>query len=70
MIPTHKFVRSTYEMVELMGIKYFAGDYMTKSIGSPGAGDILNIFLGPVILSFAFSIYRQRKVDTGWNYHR
>lgn len=35
---------------------------MTKSAGSPGAGDILNGFLGSVILSFAFSIYRQRKI--------
>lgn len=47
-----------------MGTKYCAGDYMTKSVGSLGAGDILNGFLGPVILSFAFSMYRQRKVGT------
>jgi hypothetical protein len=39
---------------------------MTKSAGSPGAGDMLNGFLGSVILSFAFSMYRQRKVGSGW----
>jgi hypothetical protein len=49
-----------------MRTKHFAGDYMTKSAGSPGAGDMLNGFLGSVILSFAFSMYRQRKVGSGW----
>lgn len=52
-----------------MGTKYCAGDYMTKSVGSLGAGDILNGFLGPVILSFAFSMYRQRKVGTWWKFY-
>lgn len=35
---------------------------MTKKKESPGAGDILNGFLGSVILSFAFSVYGQRMV--------
>ncbi|KAG0559925.1 hypothetical protein KC19_10G139600 [Ceratodon purpureus] len=44
------------------GFEATLGEYLTKSTGSPGAGDILNGFLGPVILSFAFSMYRQRKI--------
>jgi hypothetical protein len=48
------------------GFEATLGDYMTKSAGSPGAGDMLNGFLGSVILSFAFSMYRQRKVGSGW----
>ena len=47
-----------------MGSKHRAGGYLTKNSGSPGAGDMLMGFLGSVILSFAFSMYRQRKVDT------
>lgn len=39
-----------------------AGGYLTKSAGSPGAGDLLMGFLGSVILSFAFSMFRQREV--------
>lgn len=31
---------------------------------NPGAGDILMGFLGSVILSFAFSMFKQRKVIT------
>ncbi|BBN19612.1 hypothetical protein MPTK1_8g12090 [Marchantia polymorpha subsp. ruderalis] len=34
--------------------------YMTKQAGNPGAGDIYMGFLGSVILSFAFSMFRQR----------
>lgn len=44
------------------GFEPTLGAYLTKSAGSPGAGDVLMGFLGPVILSFAFSMYRQRKV--------
>lgn len=40
----------------------FAGGYLTKSSANPGAGDLLMGFLGSVILSFAFSMFRQRKV--------
>jgi len=38
------------------------GDYLTKAASNPGAGDILMGFLGSVIISFAFSIFKQRKV--------
>jgi hypothetical protein len=36
--------------------------YLTKSASNPGAGDILMGFLGSVILSFAFSMFCQRKL--------
>lgn len=39
-----------------------AGAYLTKIPGNPGAGDLLMGVLGSVILSFAFSMYKQRKV--------
>lgn len=38
------------------------GNYLTKVASDPGAGDILMGFLGSVILSFAFSMFKQRKV--------
>jgi hypothetical protein len=38
------------------------GDYLTKASSNPGAGDILMGFLGSVIISFAFSMFKQRKV--------
>jgi putative effector of murein hydrolase/putative effector of murein hydrolase LrgA (UPF0299 family) len=44
------------------GFEVTLGEYMTKNKESPGAGDILNGFLGSVILSFAFSVYGQRKI--------
>eukprot|EP00850_Spirogloea_muscicola_P013520 SM000092S24488 [mRNA] locus=s92:212628:215262:+ [translate_table: standard] len=37
------------------------GSYLTKSASNPGAGDLLMAFLGSVILSFAFAMFRQRK---------
>lgn len=40
------------------------GDYLTESPSNPGAGDILMGFLGSVIISFAFSMFNQRKVGT------
>jgi hypothetical protein len=40
----------------------FVGAYLTKQGGNPGAGDLLMGFLGSVILSFAFSMFKQRKV--------
>lgn len=39
------------------------GYYLTKVSSNPGAGDILMGFLGSVILSFAFSMFQQRKVN-------
>ncbi|KAH7444833.1 hypothetical protein KP509_02G093900 [Ceratopteris richardii] len=38
------------------------GAYLTKNGAIPGAGDVLMGFLGSVILSFAFSMYKQRKL--------
>lgn len=40
------------------------GNYLTKVSSNPGAGDILMGFLGSVILSFAFSMFKQRKVPS------
>lgn len=40
----------------------YSGDYLTKAASNPGAGDILMGFLGSVIISFAFSMFKQRKV--------
>ncbi|XP_010933398.2 plastidal glycolate/glycerate translocator 1, chloroplastic [Elaeis guineensis] len=37
-------------------------DYLTKVSSNPGAGDILMGFLGSVIISFAFSMFQQRKL--------
>ncbi|CAN1748857.1 Plastidal glycolate/glycerate translocator 1, chloroplastic [Linum perenne] len=38
------------------------GSYLTKAAANPGAGDVLMGFLGSVILSFAFSMFKQRKL--------
>lgn len=45
-----------------LGFESTLGAYLTKSATNPGAGDILMGFLGSVILSFAFSMFRQRKL--------
>ncbi|KAG8495802.1 hypothetical protein CXB51_009415 [Gossypium anomalum] len=44
------------------GVDAVLGDYLTKVSSNPGAGDILMGFLGSVILSFAFSMFKQRKL--------
>ncbi|KAA8525708.1 hypothetical protein F0562_007563 [Nyssa sinensis] len=44
------------------GINPVLGYYLTKVSSNPGAGDILMGFLGSVILSFAFSMFKQRKL--------
>ncbi|KAL8170557.1 hypothetical protein V2J09_022361 [Rumex salicifolius] len=44
------------------GLDPVLGDYLTKAASDPGAGDILMGFLGSVILSFAFSMFKQRKL--------
>ncbi|KAK7407099.1 hypothetical protein VNO78_08741 [Psophocarpus tetragonolobus] len=44
------------------GLGTVLGYYLTKSSSNPGAGDILMAFLGSVILSFAFSMFKQRKL--------
>ncbi|CAH8390323.1 unnamed protein product [Eruca vesicaria subsp. sativa] len=44
------------------GLDHVLGNYLTKVASDPGAGDILMGFLGSVILSFAFSMFKQRKL--------
>ncbi|GJM91588.1 hypothetical protein PR202_ga07974 [Eleusine coracana subsp. coracana] len=48
------------------GAAYFnptaLGDYLTKAASNPGAGDVLMSFLGSVIISFAFAMFKQRKL--------
>ncbi|KAF8412895.1 hypothetical protein HHK36_000867 [Tetracentron sinense] len=44
------------------GMNAILGFYLTKVSSNPGAGDILMGFLGSVIISFAFSMFRQRKL--------
>ncbi|CAJ1931000.1 unnamed protein product [Sphenostylis stenocarpa] len=45
-----------------LGLDAVLGYYLTNSSSNPGAGDILMGFLGSVILSFAFSMFKQRKL--------
>ncbi|XP_043694264.1 plastidal glycolate/glycerate translocator 1, chloroplastic-like [Telopea speciosissima] len=44
------------------GVDAVLGYYLTKVSFNPGAGDILMAFLGSVIISFAFSMFKQRKL--------
>ncbi|XP_022996185.1 plastidal glycolate/glycerate translocator 1, chloroplastic-like [Cucurbita maxima] len=44
------------------GLDPILASYLTKASSNPGAGDILMGFLGSVILSFAFSMFKQRKL--------
>ncbi|KAJ8774223.1 hypothetical protein K2173_009654 [Erythroxylum novogranatense] len=44
------------------GLDPVLGYYLTKASSNPGAGDVLMGFLGSVILSFAFSMFKQRKL--------
>ncbi|XP_042483768.1 plastidal glycolate/glycerate translocator 1, chloroplastic-like isoform X2 [Macadamia integrifolia] len=44
------------------GVDAVLGYYLTKVSSNPGAGDILMEFLGSVIISFAFSMFKQRKL--------
>ncbi|CAK9136057.1 unnamed protein product [Ilex paraguariensis] len=44
------------------GLNPVLGYYLTKVSSNPGAGDILMAFLGSVIISFAFSMFKQRKL--------
>lgn len=44
------------------GLDPVLGNYLTKVSSNPGAGDILMGFLGSVIISFAFSMFKQRKL--------
>ncbi|KAI9083884.1 hypothetical protein K1719_017317 [Acacia pycnantha] len=45
-----------------LGFEPVLGYYLTNASSNPGAGDILNAFLDSVILSFAFSMFKQRKL--------
>nr|XP_019705788.1 plastidal glycolate/glycerate translocator 1, chloroplastic isoform X1 [Elaeis guineensis] len=44
------------------GMDAVLADYLTKVSSNPGAGDLLMGFLGSVIISFAFSMFKQRKL--------
>uniref|UniRef100_A0A0R0ISZ3 Plastidal glycolate/glycerate translocator 1, chloroplastic n=1 Tax=Glycine max TaxID=3847 RepID=A0A0R0ISZ3_SOYBN len=44
------------------GLEPVLGYYLTKASSNPGAGDILMGFLESVILSFSFSMFKQRKL--------
>lgn len=46
-----------------LGLDPVLGYYLTNVSNNPGAGDILMGFLGSVILSFSFSMFKQRKVN-------
>uniref|UniRef100_A0A0E0MB79 choline-phosphate cytidylyltransferase n=1 Tax=Oryza punctata TaxID=4537 RepID=A0A0E0MB79_ORYPU len=51
-----------YGYLSRSGVDAVLGDYLTKAPSNPGAGDILMGFLGSVIISFAFSMFKQRKL--------
>ncbi|CAI0418734.1 unnamed protein product [Linum tenue] len=51
-----------YGYVSKCGLDPVLGYYLTKAATNPGAGDVLMGFLGSVILSFAFSMFKQRKL--------
>lgn len=51
-----------FGFVSKAGTDAVLGDYLTKVATNPGAGDILMGFLGSVIISFAFSMFKQRKL--------
>ncbi|XP_078182495.1 plastidal glycolate/glycerate translocator 1, chloroplastic [Carex rostrata] len=51
-----------YGLLSQSGVDAVLGDYLTKASSNPGAGDILMGFLGSVIISFAFSMFKQRKL--------
>ncbi|ERN15567.1 plastidal glycolate/glycerate translocator 1, chloroplastic [Amborella trichopoda] len=48
--------------VSRIGLDAVLGDYLTKVPSNPGAGDILMGFLGSVIISFAFSMFKQKRL--------
>ncbi|KAL2472183.1 Plastidal glycolate/glycerate translocator 1 [Abeliophyllum distichum] len=51
-----------YGQLSSSGLNPVLGYYLTKASSNPGAGDILMGFLGSVIISFAFSMFKQRKL--------
>lgn len=44
------------------GLDAVLGSYLTKVSSNPGAGDLLMGFLGSVIISFAFLMFKQKKL--------
>ncbi|XP_042416457.1 plastidal glycolate/glycerate translocator 1, chloroplastic-like [Zingiber officinale] len=52
----------TYGYFSKSSLDAVLADYLTKMSSNPGAGDILMGFLGSVIISFAFSMFKQRKL--------
>ncbi|KAF6170195.1 hypothetical protein GIB67_038728 [Kingdonia uniflora] len=56
------FAALAFGYLSRSGLDVVLGDYLTKVSSNPGAGDILMGFLGSVILSFAFSMFKQRKL--------
>ncbi|KAI3978330.1 hypothetical protein MKX01_013128 [Papaver californicum] len=52
----------SYGYLSGSGLDVVLGYYLTKASSNPGAGDILMGFLGSVIISFAFSMFKQRKL--------
>lgn len=56
------FAAFAYGYISKSGFDHILGCYLTKASGDPGAGDVLMGFLGSVILSFAFSMFKQRKL--------
>ncbi|KAK3157262.1 hypothetical protein QOZ80_2AG0118470 [Eleusine coracana subsp. coracana] len=53
---------AAYGYVSGRGVDAVLGDYLTKAASNPGAGDVLMSFLGSVIISFAFAMFKQRKL--------
>ncbi|KAI4364972.1 hypothetical protein MLD38_021002 [Melastoma candidum] len=51
-----------FGFISQSGLDPVLGHYLTKVSSNPGAGDVLMGFLGSVILSFAFSMFKQRKL--------
>ncbi|KAL6549821.1 Plastidal glycolate/glycerate translocator 1, chloroplastic [Orobanche minor] len=51
-----------YGQLSHSGLDHVLGYYLTKATSNPGAGDILMGFLGSVVLTFAFSMFQQRKL--------
>ncbi|KAJ6695771.1 hypothetical protein OIU74_014802 [Salix koriyanagi] len=56
------FAALAFGYLSQSGLDPVLGYYLTKVSSNPGAGDVLMGFLGSVILSFSFSMFKQRKL--------
>ncbi|KAJ8426757.1 hypothetical protein Cgig2_029426 [Carnegiea gigantea] len=56
------FAAFAYGYISKSGFDEILGCYLTNASRDPGAGDVLMGFLGSVIISFAFSMFKQRKL--------